>query len=671
MKKLKGVLFLFFGVVLLSILLFFVFFFDDGTKLNSEERHWISENETKLQNLSVINNSNIFGNLGEGIFYSFLKDFSEEYNLKLNPITINRNEEASDLVFRVGNSIPTSAITFYEDHFILVSPSKEFISSIQTIQEKRIGILESDADFVKNYLGPNNLYTVYNTEDELWASLEQGAVSYLIVPRIEYMNLILAKNYTIIYHFSDLKRYYYAEDLSNSVLFRIMKKYSIGWIEDYLNEKMVKEEKILFQTNLNIKDAAMAYLQKLPIVYGYRVHAPYEVFGDGKFGGIFSEFLSSFENFADVEMKYTKYNNDKKMIRDFNNGKITLYGGYDTTLNNGVVIDTSIPIRYDIYVHESNPIVLESNESFKNYSIYVEENTLLAQYLESKGYHLETYSSNKLNDVLKKKDVLIAIDHEKGVFLQNGILKHFTSRYYEVTPQTYVFRSQGSDTLNTLLSKYINYLDPHALVQQGYYSAKLTEKRGSFITTVAKYALYVIFLAIILLIVIYLSSKKVRMQKKVKKEDRLKYIDQLTSLKNRNYLNENLPNWNKNTIYPQSIIMIDLDKVQEINDTLGYEEGDKQIRAAANSLIKNQLDNSDIIRTDGNEFVVYLVGYNSKQITSYINKLKKDFKNLPSPYGVTLSYSMIESDLKNIEDALNECILDIKKQKELKKEEEK
>mgnify|MGYP002508939280 CR=1 FL=1 len=50
-----------------------------------------------------------------------------------------------------------------------------------------------------------------------------------------------------------------------------------------------------------------------------------------------------------------------------------------------------------------------------------------------------------------------------------------------------------------------------------------------------------------------------------------------------------------NTIYPQTMIVIDLNNIQFINDTLGYEEGDKQIKSAANILIKTQLDNSDIM----------------------------------------------------------------------------
>ena len=96
---------------------------------------------------------------------------------------------------------------------------------------------------------------------------------------------------------------------------------------------------------------------------------------------------------------------------------------------------------------------------------------------------------------------------------------------------------------------------------------------------------------------------------------------------------------------------IDINRVKELNDTYGHEEGDRQIQAVANVLIKTQVDNSEIIRTDGNEFMVYMVGYSEKQILSYMKKLVKEFKNLPYNYGVAMGFSMIEDDTKLVEDA--------------------
>jgi diguanylate cyclase (GGDEF)-like protein len=155
----------------------------------------------------------------------------------------------------------------------------------------------------------------------------------------------------------------------------------------------------------------------------------------------------------------------------------------------------------------------------------------------------------------------------------------------------------------------------------------------------------------------YKLAHRIKLSKKIKKEDKLLYIDVLTNLKNRNYLNDNINYWSENKIYPQAILMLDLNQIKDLNDKYGHEEGDKQIQAAANALIKTQRENSEIMRTDGNEFMVYLVGYEEKMILSYIHKLTRELSlSLPyKNYGAALGYAMIENELNTIDDAINDA----------------
>lgn len=136
-----------------------------------------------------------------------------------------------------------------------------------------------------------------------------------------------------------------------------------------------------------------------------------------------------------------------------------------------------------------------------------------------------------------------------------------------------------------------------------------------------------------------------------------------TNLKNRNYLNDNLSYWESNKIYPQAVVIIDLNNISVINDSKGHEEGDKQIKSAANILIKTQRENSEIIRTDGNEFLIYLVGYEENQIVTYVNKLMKEFKHLPYEYGASMGYFMIKSESTTIDDAINEALIKMRENK--------
>ena len=138
----------------------------------------------------------------------------------------------------------------------------------------------------------------------------------------------------------------------------------------------------------------------------------------------------------------------------------------------------------------------------------------------------------------------------------------------------------------------------------------------------------------------------------------------LTSLKNRTYLNDNIEKWDSSDIYPQAIVIVDLNNIAYINDNYGHEEGDNIIKEAANILISNQVENSEIMRTNGNEFLIYLVEYDEKQVVTYIRKLNKEFKELTHGFGAALGYSMIVDALKTVDDAINEATLDMRSNKE-------
>ena len=248
--------------------------------------------------------------------------------------------------------------------------------------------------------------------------------------------------------------------------------------------------------------------------------------------------------------------------------------------------------------------------------------------------------------------------------MANNELSDYTVRYTSNSNSSYTFKVKDDDPFYKLFSRFVMTQNPERIRLSGLYNHQKTVKKGSIFGQIATYLLIIIVSVGIIVYILYKQSKKIKISKKIKKEDKIKFIDQLTSLKNRNYLNENIDGWNKNRIYPQSTIVIDLNRVQEINDTKGYDEGDKQIKAASNILIRTQLDNSDIMRTDGNEFLVYTVGYDKRAIESYIRKLIKEFKSLPFDYGAIITYSMIEDDLITIEDAINDAVDKMKEKKQ-------
>lgn len=636
----------------------------DENKLTVKEKEWINNNLSTVQNVNIINNLSVFGANGSGVFYDFINDMSKEYGLKINPVTYNNGESSVSHGFMATNSLDDNSLVIYEDNYVLIKKDYEIITDIASLSSKSIGVLSSDVTYLNSYLKSFNLkLTAYENKKALEEAFSKD-LDYILVPKYEYLDYIVANDYQISYHFNDIKRYYTYE-LQGDYFSSIIKKYFTKWNGKYFDSSYNKAMKQALIDNLKLTDSDIKQLNSKVYSYGFINNSPYEIIMGGNYGGIISVYLNKFSKVAGVDFKYSKYRSYKLLTNAINDGSLDLYFNYYTLTNNYKEINTHMNIEYNIIAKESNSMVVNSLDSLKGKTVYVLQDSMLYNYLSTiDDITINTYRNVKELKKIAKQDNIIMIDHNTYETYANKELSGYTVRYTSNTDGTYNFKVREDGPFYKALNAFIKLQDPNLTINEGLYNYTKTLKSGTVLGTIAKYSLYLIIGFVVIMYLLYKSTKRVKISKKIKKVEKIRYIDQLTSLKNRNYLNENINAWNKNTIYPQATIVLDLNRLQEINDTLGYEKGDRQIKAAANILIKTQLDNSDIMRTDGNEFLIYLVGYEERQIISYIKKLYKEFKSLPYEYGATIGHSMITNDLKSIEDAINESVEDMKQKKQ-------
>ncbi len=663
MKKKRNVIIIVVSVVaVIAICIGLYFLLSDKNKLTVAERNWINENINTIQNINVINNANVFGKNGEGVFYDFLTSFENEYGLKTNAITFNYNNNPSGLTLGSKTSLTDSDIVFYEDHFVLVSKNSDQVATAEDLSGRTVGILTSDLSYVSQFVNnvTNVSFTQFESTEELFGALDED-LNFIAVPLLQYLDTILSNNYNIVYHFSDIKIYYTLQT-EDSTLSSVLRKFYANWQENFSDSYNTA----LFDTftsSLNISDTEIDSMQSISYNYGFVNASPFEVITGGKYGGIVAVYLSKFSDFANIEFNFERYRNYNSFTKAIENGNIDLYFNYYNFTDNFNQTN-GLNIEYVVAAHHDNFEVIKSANSLIGKTVYVLENSKIYDYIKNiPGINIETYETTKDLFKLNKRDVYIVLDKYTFDYYSDNKLDNYTARYSDYINQEYTFKVRIDSALYKLLNKYISFLDEGEIIYEGLDNHYETIKSGGIITKIAEYIIYIIIIAIIIALIVIKKSKKISIARKIKREDKMKFIDQLTSLKNRNFLNENIETWNNNTIYPQAILVVDLNKIQEINDLYGYNEGDRQIKAAANVLVKTQLDNSEIMRTDGNEFVIYLVGYSQKQISNYIHKLNKEIKKLPYDHGAEFGYSMILDDIKTIEDALNEAVEDMKKQK--------
>lgn len=662
MKKRKNIIIVIISVLVVIVSAVVLFnILNNKDKLTVVERNWINDNIGTILNINVLNNANVFGKDGSGVYYDFLNDFKDEYSLSINPITFNSGTNPSGITLGVKYNVDSKDEVIYKDHFVLVSKNNDVISTISDLNGKEIGVVGSDLSYVTKYIKTNATFKQYETKDELIKEMKDS-LSYMLVPLTDYLDTILSNDYYVVYHFSDIKIYYVLE-LDDSTLASVLRKYYSKWkasFKEKYNDNLFKA----FTNAMNITDTEVDAMQSVSYNYGFVNASPYEVILGGKYGGIVAVYLSKFSDFADVEFNFVKYKNFDKFNKAVSKGEIDLYFNYYNFKDDYYQTD-GLPIEYVAVAPKDDNIVIKSLNSLIGEKVYVLNNSKIYDYVNGiSGITIKTYNTTKDLLKLNKKDVYIILDKNTFDYYSDKKLDNYSGRYEGFINNEYTFKVKNNSALYKLLDKYIGVMDENEMVLEGLLNHEETIKSGNLITKIAEYILYVVIIVAVVIIVFIKKSKKISIAKKIKKDDKMKFIDQLTSLKNRNFLNENIETWNNNTIYPQTIIVIDLNKVQEINDSYGYNEGDRQIKALANILVKTQLDNSEILRTDGNEFVIYLVGYNQKQVSNYIHKLNKEIKKLPYDFGAEFGFSMILDDIKTIEDALNEAIEDMKKNKE-------
>ena len=656
---------IFFILIIIGIVFGIYKIFKNENTLTILEKTWIDNNKNSVYTIYVPNDINVFAKNGSGVYFDFINDLDEELNLKLNTSLYSINNSNDSFGFNVGKTYDNRDLLLYTDYYVLINKNGNSVHNLSEISEKNIGITSNDLSYISNYYNLNGTIKTYENSDTLFKGLEDNEVEYVIVPLNQYKDIIVSKYYNVCYFFNDAKIYYYIH-LSNEdkTLNSIITKYYNTWMSNDFKDSYNENNYNLFINSLGISDIDEDSLTDKSYNFGYIVNQPYQLLSRGDFTGIVSEYLKLFNEFSDIEFNYNKYKKLNNLKSNIDKSKIDLYFNqynYDSKYKN-----ININLGVDFYII-SNRGIQFNMDSLKAYNgtMYVLENSLLYKYLGDYGnITIKTYDKVKdVKKLLNKDNIVIVDKYSYDAYLSDSLSNHHIL-LSGCSDKNYTFNYKNdSDTFYRLFSTFVNTLNPKDVIDDSLHVYYRNYEAGNRTVNLAKYIIIFIIVVLIGVYLIIRNKRKIVLNTKVKNNEKIRYVDMLTSLKNRNYLNDRIEVWNQNTVYPQCVIVLDLNNIKYLNDTFGHEEGDKQIKAAANALFKTQLENSELLRTDGNEFMIYMVGYSEKQVVSYIKKLLKEFKKLPYEYGVAVGFSMINDDLKLVEDAFNEATLMMRKNK--------
>ena len=630
------------------------------------EKQWINNNVNNVIDVGVTSDLPMFSMGGSGVFYKYMDALSIDTSLSFNIVSDGTN----DIMLTHSSELKDTDVVFYTDEYVVISPTDKQINSFSDIAGSTIGVLADDLTYVSAYLSDKSglTFATYNSIDSMIEALGDSII-YAIVPKSAYLNGIMYNSLNIIYNIEDLNDYYVLR-FNGEVdkIDDIMAKFFVRWSKEKLNQVYNEQLLSIYYKAKDFTEIQKESITSNDFIVGYISNLPYEGMLSGKFSGINNQYLEDFAALTGATYKYVEYSNLNALKNAIDNKKVDIvFNMYDLSSSNYSNSASLGNIKYVVLAHKSNSLYLNSINGLKNKEVVMlGDNNLYNGLKTSEVFTIKPYDSFKKLCKGIDENSIILLPKAYYEYYKSSKLKDYTIRYTDVSNVSNTFLMNNEKiSFNNLFNFYLTMSSANRIEQKAINVSLEKYTNNLIVAFIVKYVAYIIAVCLSLIFVLYKLSKKIKITKKIKREDKMMYLDIMTNLKNRNYLNENITYWNSNKVYPQAIVTIDLRNIKILNDRYGHEEGDKQIKAAANILIKTQRENSEIIRIDGDEFLVYLVGYDEKQVITYMHKLNKEFKNMPYQYGVSLGYSMILDDVKTLDDAINDALQMTKENKEV------
>lgn len=673
-NKKKKTTIIVFAVIIFIVFAFFGTLYYITSTVNNytfAEKKWINENASKSLDVYVEPNLPIFSSNGSGVFNDYVKALKDDTNLTLNIISTEANDT---IKLKNKNDISDKDVVIYKDHFVVVGQI-DSVNKLTDLNNKKIGVLSSDAETISYYLTEYKSIslTEYDDVEDLMAYYQNDEIDYMIIPMYKYLDRIITNKYEIIYHLDGLYSYYCLEtNDKDSELSSVASKFYYRW-EETAKSKINEYFLNLYFTEKNYSEMDKEAITNEDLIVGYISNLPFEGMIHNKFTGLTDTYLSKFADMTGVTYKYIEYDDTKKLNSALSSSKVDLVlNYYSLNSDNYTSTRTLGTTEYVVLAHVDNNIVVNSLYSLVNSNVNMLSTMNLKYNMASKNlFEIKDYANIKTLLKNVDKDSIIIIEKEVYDYYKDSKLKNYSIRYIDTVRLNNSFLlNKNNSAFNSVFDFYLSTLSSNEMKNESVVGVMTTLKNNRIIGFIMSNLIYIIVAIVLLCFIAYAFLKNSFYRKKVKKEDRLYYLDAMTNLKNRNYLNDNIEFWNSSKIYPQAIIIIDINKLKTLNDKYGHEAGDNQIRSVASVLIRTQKDNTEILRTDGDEFMIYLVGYDEKKVGSYIHKLNREIQNSLSnrDYGVSIGYSMINNEQTTIDDAINDSLMMIRKSKGVKNE---
>ena len=496
-----------------SLLIFILNYSKDNSSFSILEKKWINDNTSNVLDISVYNDVPVYGKSGKGVIFDLLDDFTTTYGINFNKISysVDSSSNLNKNAFRVLNnneSLTNKDILLYEDNYVLVSTEEEVINNINDIDNHTVAVLKKDLNTVSNDLSEVKKISYLQKENvnELEEALKNKETNYVIVPYNMYMDFILKNDLHILYHLSDISKKYVLT-IENKTFLDIMKKYYLGYQKNKQQTSYKTNFLSEFFYDKEITEADRMSYNSSSYNVGYITYMPFTGKEEKDLVGTLSNYLSSFEDLFDVDLKVKYYNNIEKLKKDLSSGELDL--AFANFNKNGLNIDTILTTNLfeeKYVVLSTEPFAINSIKGLKNKEVITVKNTYINDYLNTNSIKNTGY--NNTDDLLRniKNKSIVVIDKATYDYYKTRKFSDFKVIYEGVLPYNYSFMIRDVNK-NKIFSEMFTYYTSSVNYDTIKYKDNTNSKIYEF-SLLTTFLLAILVILIIIFLIFFIKKKK-------------------------------------------------------------------------------------------------------------------------------------------------------------------
>jgi len=644
-KALKKIL------VIFCLLLSFSFVYADDIELTSEEEEWLEDNNRILTlGLDPYTGMDFFEFKGkqQGYVVDLVELIEKSVDLEIEIISDQTwsqvynglIDKEIDILF--GANITEERLRFMAfTEPVHTYPYAVFVnkySDIKTLGDmdnNLVGFLEGDIA-IELFTGAfeNIQYDVTEFSDQILGlnALGDNRIDAFITSGGGIEN-------EFIYNYPDIKLMTQIQDITSDmtlathkdqailagILNKIIDQHSDA-IEDYIDSSSIIYNRKL----LNLSDAELKWLEEdgVATVGVVEDYLPFDYYKNGQYLGIAGALVEEISNLVGIEFEYV-YGSFDDIYQKALQGEVDVLNIAKTNdrLEKFIFPRSFNKERDHIYGHKSS-LPVHDIYGLEGKKVAVIEGFWHEEMLKKSLRNVTIIKTESINESLKYVDRGI-VDY----FIENPTVADYYIAglgYFDIIKKgdtsadsfLYFGVNKNEEELANIIDKALLIIDYESVKQRGLSSApKLVRRNVRYLIITIVILLFIISVGIWFLVKAINSLISERETSAALQErEHLMYLDPLTGLNNRLFFNlkeVNLQNYG----FPQAIFMFDLNRLKQINDTMGHHVGDIYITAFGD-ILQKIFEGHMICRMGGDEFLVIMVETNEKVVQEKIANLK-------------------------------------------------